>query len=134
MNAGNAGPRATRFHWMNSRHRAAQESAIFRLPPGVDDGRPTLANDIIVPAPHRRLDGFAHRGHMFEAVVVFRRLVGPGAAKRPDRCWRGVKDIDVEFLGDTPWTPCVGIGGKPFVDDRGGGEGQWPVDNIRMTG
>src|SRR5947209_20292748 len=58
-------------------------------PPSVDDDRATLAHEIVVPAPHRRLDGFAHRGHMLEVVMVFRRLLGTGTPKRSYRRWRG---------------------------------------------
>src|SRR5208337_1040232 len=134
MNAGHAWPRASRFHRIKGRHRAAQEPAIFSLPPSVDDGRPTLAHHVVIPPPHRRLDRFAHRGHVLEAVMVFRRLVGPGAPKCPYCCRRGVKDVDVEFFGDPPRTPRVGISRKPLVHNRGGGEGQRAVDNIGMTG
>src|SRR5262249_47753726 len=134
MNAGHAWPCASRFHWVKGRHSAAQESTVFRLPPSIDNGRVALAHDVVVPAPHSRLDGFAHRGHMLEVVVVFGRLLWAGAPKRPYRRWRGVKDIDVKFFGDTPRAPCVGIGGKALVHNRGGREGQWPVDDIGMTG
>src|SRR6266511_5338291 len=109
MNAGNAWPRASRFHRVKRRDRAAQEPAVFRLPPGVDDDRLALADDVVVPPPHRRLDGFAHSGHMFEAMMVLPRLVRPGTTQRPYRGRRGMKDIDVELFGDAPRTPCVGI-------------------------
>src|SRR5208337_2396466 len=134
MNAGHAWPRASRFHRMKGRRRAAQEPAIFSLPPGVNDGCPTLAHRVVIPPPHRRLDRFAHRGHVLETVMIFRRLVGPGTPKCPYRGRRGVKDVDVEFFGDPPRTPGVGMSRKPLVHNRGGGEGQRPVDNIGMTG
>ncbi len=84
----------------------------------VDDDRLALADDVVVPPPHRRLDGFAHSGHMFEAMMVLPRLVRPGTTQRPYRGRRGMKDIDVELFGDAPRTPCVGIGGKSLVHHR----------------
>src|SRR6516162_4864866 len=66
--------------------------------------------------------------------MIFRWLIGPGAPKRPYRGRRGVKDVDVEFFGDPPRTPRVGISRKPLVHNRGGGKGQRAEDNIGMTG
>jgi hypothetical protein len=71
---------------------------------------------------------------MLEVVMVFRRLLGAGTPKRSYRRWRGVKDIDIELFGDAPRTPGVGIGRKPLIHNRGGSEGQWPVDYVGMTG
>ncbi len=122
MNARHARPRASRLHRVERRDRAAQETAVLGLPPSVDDDRLALAHDVVVPPPHRRLDGLAHCGHMLEAVIVFPRLVGPGTPKRPYRCRRGVKNIDGEFFGDTPRPPGVGMGGKPLVHHRGSGQ------------
>src|SRR5262245_43233320 len=70
---------------------------------------------------------------MLEVVMVFGRLLGTGTPKRSYRRWRGVKDIDVEFFGDAPRTPGVGIGGKPLEHNRGGSERQGPVDDVGMT-
>src|SRR5262249_45803539 len=74
MNARHAWPCTSRFHRVKGRHRAAKEATVFSLPPSVDDDRAALAHDIVIPAPYRRLDGFAHRRHMLEVVMVFRRL------------------------------------------------------------
>src|SRR5262249_34134980 len=134
MNARHARSCTSRLHRVQGWHRAAQEPPVFGLPPSVDDGRLTLAHDVVVPAPHRRLDGFAHRGHMLEVVMVFRRLLGTGTPQRAYRRWRGVKDIDVELFGDAPRTPGVGIGGKPLEHNRGGSKGKGPVNDVGMTG
>jgi len=80
------------------------------LPPRVDDNRFALAHDVVVPSPHRRLDGLAHCRHMLEAVMVFWRLIRASTSQGADRRRRGMKDIHVEFLGDPPRTPGVGIG------------------------
>jgi len=68
------GPRCP-ASWLNGRHGAAKETAIFRLPPGITDGRFTLADRVIIPLPHFRLDRLSDRGHVFEVIVVFLRLV-----------------------------------------------------------
>src|SRR5262249_44157892 len=77
MNARHARSCTSRLHRVQGWHRAAQEPPVFGLPPSVDDGRLTLAHDVVVPAPHRRLDGFAHRGHMLEVVWYFAGSSGP---------------------------------------------------------
>src|SRR6516225_1104461 len=100
----------------------------------IPDARIAARMVISVPAPHRRLDGFAHRGHMLEVVMVFRRLLGTGTPQRAYCRWRGVKDIDVELFGDAPRTPGVGMGGKPLEHNRGGTERQGPVNDVGMTG
>src|SRR5271166_3642681 len=133
MDAGHARTRAARFHRVKRRHRAAEEPTVFGLPPGVDNGGLTLADNVVIPPPDCRLDRLAHRRHMLEAIVVFCRLIGSGTSQGPDCRGRGVEDVDVEFLGDAPRTASIGMGGNPFVDHRGGGEGQRPVDNVRMT-
>src|SRR5207245_4849268 len=91
MDAGYAWPRAPGLHRVKGRHRAAQESTVLGLPPRVDDHRFALAHHIVVPPPHRRLDGLAHRRHMLEVVMVFCRLIGTGASKSTDCRRRGVK-------------------------------------------
>src|SRR5262249_57208376 len=91
-------------------HGAAEESAVRGWPPRVDDTRCALADNLVVPPPHCRLDGLAHRRHMLEVVVVFRRLIRPGAPQSAD-CRRGrMKDIDIELHSDPPRTPGIGIG------------------------
>src|SRR6516165_2217716 len=134
MNAGHAWPCTSRFHRMKRRDCAAKEATVFRLPPSVDDDRFTLAHDVVVPAPHRRLDGLAYRGHMLEMVMVLRRLLGTCTPKRSYRRRRGVKDIDVKLFGDSPRTPGVRKGGEPLVHNRGGSERQGPVNDVGMTG
>src|SRR5690625_4907162 len=71
---------AARLHVVDGRYRAAQEPAIFRLPPSVYNGRLAFADDVVVPAPGLGLDGFADRGHEFEVEVVFGRLIGADPA------------------------------------------------------
>src|SRR5258708_32995893 len=108
--AGPPRPRPPRFRRVARGARAARNPAVLGLPPSVDDDRLALAHDVVVPPPHRRLDGLAHCGHMLEAVIVFPRLVGPRTPKRPYRCRRGVENIDGEVFGHTPRPPGVGMG------------------------
>ena len=77
-----------------------------------------LADLLVVPLPDFRLDGFAHRGHVFEVVVVLGRFVGTDLAQGANGRRGGVKDIDVQVLGDAPGPPGIRIGGHPFVDHR----------------
>ena len=53
------------------------------------DNRFALADDVVVPAPHLRLDRLAHGRHVLEVVVVLRRLVRAELAQHPDRENRG---------------------------------------------
>ena len=76
---------AARLHGIESRLGATEETAGFRLPPGVDDDGFPFTNDFVIPLPHFRLDRFADRGHMLEFVVVILRLVEAGFAQHADR-------------------------------------------------
>src|SRR5207249_484556 len=51
MDAGDRRPGAARLHRPHAGDRAAQKAAGFGLPPGVDDDRLALADDVVVPAP-----------------------------------------------------------------------------------
>src|SRR2546430_1370717 len=75
---------AARLHEVERRLGAAEESAGFRLPPGVDDDCFALANDFVIPLPDFRLDRFANGGHVLEVVVVIFRSVAAGFAKHAD--------------------------------------------------
>ena len=71
-------------------------------------------------------------GDVLEVIVVLVRFVGAGLAQHPDRRRRGVKDVDVEPLGNAPRAPGVRTGGSAFIHDRGGGQRQGAVDDIRV--
>src|SRR6516164_9124087 len=110
VDAGHPWPGAPRFHGVKGRHCAAEESAVLGLPPSVDDNRFALAHHIVVPPPHRGLDWFADCRHMLEVVMILCRLIRASAPQGANCCRRCVKDIDIEFLGDSPWTPGIGVG------------------------
>ena len=44
-----------------------------------------------------------------------------------------MEDIDIQLLSDSPGPSRIGIGGNSFVQNTGGGQGQWPIDDIGMA-
>src|SRR5262249_50238205 len=56
VDAGQSRPGAAGFHPVERGFGAAKESAVFRLPPRVDDDGFALADDVVVPAPDLGLD------------------------------------------------------------------------------
>src|SRR5208283_5638278 len=93
-----------------------------------------FAHRVVIPAPNLWLDGFSHRGHVLEMIVVFGGFIVPGLAQHADRRGRGVEYVDIQALGDSPHPAGVGVGRNTFVDDAGGGQGQRSIDNKRVTG
>src|ERR1039458_1002211 len=77
--------RASRLHRIKRGFRAAQEAPVLRLPPGVDNDCLALADGLVVPAPDLGLDGFSHRGHVFEMVVVLGGFIVPGLTRSEER-------------------------------------------------
>src|SRR5262249_24078143 len=98
---------AARLHAIKRAVRCAEEAASFGLPPSVDDSGFAFANDLVIPAPNFRFDGFADRGHMLVGIVVFLGCVGAGLAEHSNGGGRGVEDVDAEALGDAPGTSGV---------------------------
>src|SRR5712692_9643305 len=133
MDAGDPGTRTAGFHLVDCGDRAAKKPAVLGLPPGIHDHRLALADHLVVPLPDRRFDGLAHRGHVFEAIVVLRRLVGTVAAQGADRRRRRVEDVDAKLLGDAPGPSGVGVGGYALVDNRRGRERKRAVDDVGVA-
>ncbi len=125
---------ATGLHTIERGFCGAEETAGFGLPPGVHDSGFAFANDFVIPAPNFRLDGFADSGHVLEGVVVFFWLVGAGFAEHANGGGRSVEDVDAKALGDAPGASGVGILRDTFIEDAGGGEGEWAVDDVRVAG
>src|SRR5262249_53093527 len=69
INPGRARSSASGLHGVRARPRAAKKTAVLGLPPGVDDDCLTLADNVEVPPPHRRLDGFADGRHVLETMI-----------------------------------------------------------------
>src|SRR5207244_3850913 len=132
MNTRHGGPRAARLHGLQGWHSAAEKATRLRLPPSVHNHRLLLAYDLVVPEPHLRFDGLTHRGHVLEAVVIFRWLIWPGFAQHADRRRGRVEDIDVETLGDAPGTTSIRVGGYAFVHDTCRSERERTVHDIRV--
>ena len=127
-------PAAAGLHGVDCGQGAAEEAAVLRLPPGVDDHRLALADDLVVPAPDLRLDGLADGRHVLEVVAVFRRLVGAELAQHADRRRRGVEGGHPEALGDPPGPPRIGIGGHALVHHAGRAQRKGPVDDVGVAG
>ena len=125
--------RAARLHGIERRFGAAQEAAVLGLPPGVDDHGLAFADGFVVPAPDFGLDGFAHRGHVLEMVVVLGGFIVTGLAQHANGRRRGVEDVDIQALGDSPYPAGVGIGRDTFVDDAGSGQRQRTVNDIGVA-
>src|ERR1039457_7464250 len=102
IDAEDSGAAAARFHLIERRECAAQEPAILGLPPRVDDDRFAFAHDPVIPAPHLRFDGLAHRRHVLEVIVVLRWLIRSELAEHPDGGRRRVEDIHAKALCDPP--------------------------------
>src|SRR5260370_11860686 len=111
-----------------------ENPASLGLPPGVDDYRFALANDLVIPAPDIRLDGLAGGGHVLEVVVVFLRPFGAGFAQHANGGGRSVEDVDVETLRDAPRATGVGKLRDAFVKNGGGRESQRAVNDVGVTG
>src|SRR5208282_2811232 len=72
---------AAGFHRVKRGLGGTQETAGFRLPPGVHDDGFALAHHFVIPAPDFRLDRLTDSGHVLKAVVVFFGLLGARFAK-----------------------------------------------------
>src|SRR5207302_5660506 len=133
MDARDAGTRAARLHLVDSRHRAAEEAAGFRLPPGVHDHRLFLADDVEVPLPDLGFDGLADGCHVLEAVVVLSGLVRTVLAQRADRGGRGVENVYAELLGNAPGAARIRVRRHALVHDRRSGERERPVHDVGVS-
>src|SRR6266849_6766419 len=134
VNPWHARPRASWLHRVDGRLRTAKEPAVLRLPPGVDNHGLALADGVVIPFPDFRLDRLADGGHVLEVAVVLFRLVGSGFPQHADGRRRGVEDIHIESLGDSPGTASVGVDGNAFIHDAGGGQSERPIDDIGVAG
>src|ERR1035438_2617614 len=45
-----------------------------------------------------------------------------------------MEDVDGQPLGNLPGPSRIGVSGDTFIDDTGGGQGQWSVNNVGVTG
>src|SRR5271165_5526662 len=126
--------RASRLHRIQGRLGAAEEASVFGLPPCVHNHCLTFANRFVIPAPNLWLDGFSHRGHVLEMIFVLGGFIVTGFAQHTDGRGRGVEDVDIQALGDSPYPAGVGVGRDTFVDDAGGGQGQRSINNKRVAG
>ena len=134
INSQARGASAAGLHGIKSRLGGAEESAGFRLPPGIDDDGFAFADNFVIPAPDFRLDRFADGGHVLEAVVVLFGLVGTGFAQHADGGGRSVEDVDVEAFGDAPGTAGVGELRHAFIEHAGSGERERAINDVGVSG
>src|SRR6266568_1085723 len=125
---------AARLHRLQGRQGAAQEATVLGLPPGVDDDRFALSDDVVIPAPDFRLNRLSHGCHVLEMVVVFLRLVGTDLAQHANCRRSGVEDGHAELLGDPPGTARIGIQWHPFVHHTRRPKRQGTVDDVGVPG
>src|SRR3989442_3137648 len=125
---------AARLHRSQSRQGAAQEATVLGLPPGVDNDRFALSDDVVIPAPDIWLNRLSHGCHVLEMVVVFLRLVGAGLAEHANCRRSGVEDGHAELLGDPPRTAGVGIQRHTFVHHTRRPKRQGTVDDVGVPG
>src|SRR6202035_3485888 len=59
------------LHRIDGRFGAAKETAGLRLPPGVDDDRFALADNLVIPLPDLRINRLAHGRPVLEMAVIF---------------------------------------------------------------
>src|SRR6267378_1393121 len=67
-------------------------------------------------------------------VVVLGGFIVTGLAQHANGRGRGVEDVDIQALGDSPYPAGVGVGRDTFVDDTGSGQRQRTVNNIGVAG
>ena len=56
-----------------------------------------------------------------------------GLAQHANGRGRGVEDVDIQALGDSPYSSGIGEGRHAFVKDTGSGQGQRTVNDIGVT-
>src|SRR5208337_4684179 len=114
VDARHAWPGAARLHRVDGWHRAAEETSVLGLPPGIDDDGLLLADVVVVPLPDLGLVGL--------------ELPQPANGRG-----RGVEDVDVEPLGDAPGPPRVGVSRHALVNNTGRRQSQRPVDDVGVA-
>eukprot|EP00041_Stephanoeca_diplocostata_P016325 m.321197 g.321197 ORF g.321197 m.321197 type:complete len:471 (-) comp20329_c0_seq3:1019-2431(-) len=101
----------SRLHWCGARHARDAVPARFRLPPCVHDGAFLVSNDVVVPQPRFRVDGFSHCAkHSKGGQIVLVRELIPESLECTDGGWSRVELIDFVLLADFPEAPSVWIG------------------------
>src|SRR5258708_7674278 len=133
IDSGNRRTGTARLHGIERRFGAAQEAAVFGLPPGVHDHSFTLADDLVIPLPDCRLDRFTDRGHVLEVVVVFLGLVRARFAQHTDGRGPCIEDVHIKLFRNTPGTSGIGIVRYAFIKNAGCSQSERAVNDIRMS-
>src|SRR5258708_28879327 len=108
INSRNRRTGAAGLHGIERGLGAAQEAAVFGLPPGVHDHGFAFADNLVIPLPHCRLDRLADRGHVLEVVIVFLRFFRTSLAPHAGGVRRCVEYVHITPLRQAPRTSGIG--------------------------
>ena len=126
--------RGTRLEICDARKGCDHDAAGLGLPPGVDDGAATFADDAVVPLPGLGIDRFAHRAQELQALPRGARDVLVALRHElPDGRWRGIEDVHLVLVHDLPTPGRVGICRHALEHQRCRTVGQRPVDDVRVA-
>ncbi len=127
--------RRTRLQGRCAGQRRYQDAAGFRLPPGVDDRRALVADDIIVPKPCFRIDRLADRAEEAQRFAARSLDVAVALAhQRADRRRGRVEDVDFVLVDDLPEARRVGVVRYALEHQRRRAVGERAVENIAVPG
>ncbi len=114
--------------------RGDENAAGFRLPPCIDNRRPLVTNDVVIPFPGFRVDRLANRTEQAQRRT---RRAGDefiaGAHQGADGRRRSVEDIDVMLVDDFPETSLIGEVGHTLEHQCRRAVGERAVDDIGVT-
>ena len=129
------GAARTGLEVMHPRQRRHHVPSSLGLPPRIDDRASAFAHMLIVPIPGLRVDRFPDGAQQFQiARSYFSTYSGPLPISAADRGWCGIELIDLVLFADRPEPASVRIGRDALEHERGRAIGQWPIDNVAVTG
>ena len=93
----------TRLRAREAGQRRDQNGAGLRLPPGVDNRAPAVADVQVIPDPRLRIDRFSYRPHQPDrGEIVFCRPLGSPLHEGANRRGRRVEDGDAVAFDNLP--------------------------------
>ena len=110
-------------------------AAGFGLPPGVNDGNFTAADNLVIPVPGLGVDRLAHGAQQFErGEITFFNVFIALRHQCADGGGGGIELIDLVLFTDLPEAAGIRVGGHAFKDQCGGAIGQRAIDDIAVAG
>ena len=93
----------SRLKWGRAGQRCNQYAPGFGLPPSIDYRTACIPNDLVIPFPGFRVDGFADRAEYAQTLTAGAlHQVVPHAHQHADGSRCGVKNIDLMLVDDFP--------------------------------